>query len=111
MTIEMNRPEDLFSDPEMVAIAKGASVAETRKTMKDNLKHNEPIEGDIRNVNTFSRLELMKTKTRELTAMCKDQSFLDTFDLLAMDWVYSDQLFWEGSMAEAHMKKILSTVL
>lgn len=106
--IEMSRPEDILP-PELVAMAKGdeplpetTSVEFMRAALKKKL-HLDPA--DIAKVNTFSRMDLVKDKMRELTAVCKDQEVIDVFDLLAMDWVYSDRLEWDGSMADIHMKK------
>ena len=74
---------------------------------------------ELEQVNTFSRMELMKEKTRELirhvsaNAKPDDRSMhkaMEEFDLLAMDWVYSDRLDWEGSLPDKQAKKIMAHV-
>jgi hypothetical protein len=116
MTIEMLSPQELFKDPEMADIATGKSVGQARKNLHDKTKAGDPISvAEIAEVNTFSRLECMQEKTRELTGFLTGhtsteeiQKMMDTYDLLAMDWVYSDELKWDGSMADVQMKKIIS---
>jgi hypothetical protein len=82
----------------------------------------EPIEfGEIEKVNTFSRMELMKEKTREMTgALVRGKSKPDDwtlhklcqeYDMLALDWVYSDRLEWEGSLPDKQVKRILERAL
>ena len=114
MTIEMRSPQELFKDPEMVNIATGKSVAQQRKILHEKVNQMEPVSpSDMEEVNTYSRLEHMKEKTRELTAAMAGHDsteeihkMMDTYDLLAMDWVYSDELKWDGSMADVQAKKI-----
>lgn len=119
MTIEMHSPEELFSDPEMIGMAKGTiplpKVKEARAILKEKLKNDEPIAvADIEKVNTPFRRELMMKKTKELCSFTvgadpKDEQLhmmMDMFDYLALDWVYSDVLRWEGSLADSYANKI-----
>jgi hypothetical protein len=81
----------------------------------------EPIElEEIGKVNTFSRMELMKEKTRELTAAITGKAkpddwtlhkLFDEYHMLAMDWVYSDRLDWEGSLPDKQARKIVARAL
>ena len=111
--IEMSKPEDLFHDPQMLAMAKGEvelpstkSVRELREKLhKKVLNMDQLTPEEVEKVNTFSRLDVVKDKMREFIDKCHDQEAIDTFDLLAMDWVYSDCLEWDGSIADKYMKE------
>ena len=72
---------------------------------------------EVEFVNTFSRLERVKQKMRELTARAsasisdkKDFEFFHllfhSWDVLAIDWIYSDVLEFEGSLPDAKGKEI-----
>ena len=117
--IEMHSPEELFKDDEMISIAKGQTkVSDTRKILHEKVKNGEPLAvSDMAKVNTPSRMETMQTKTRELTGHMIGHTMTDeihkameTFDYLAIDWVYSDELHWGGSMADEQAKKIKAMV-
>lgn len=119
MTIEMSSPGELFkNDPEMARIAKGElTVEEARKILHAKVRKTEPIEpSQIAQVNTDARMEMMKTKTRELMASVAASGkiteeimlLVDMFDCLALDWVYSNRLLWEGSLADGYAQKIIS---
>ncbi len=69
---------------------------------------------DLKWVNFFSRRELVREKTRELSlflsrcavpgeALFKMQ---ESFDYLAQDWIYSEALEWEGTPAWRHAEKL-----
>ena len=114
--IELSSPDELFNDPEMLAMAKGQvelpstkSVRELREKLHRKVEAHEQLSIDeLKQVNTFSRLDLIKDKMREVTEKCRDNEAIDVFDLLAMDWVYSDRAEWEGSLADIQMKKMLT---
>jgi hypothetical protein len=89
-------------------------IERERRYLHESVALNEPIEiDDLKRVNTFSRMELMKEKTRELTrALINHQpsdvlyEMLETFNHLAVDWVYSDVLLWEDSLAAKQVQSI-----
>ena len=94
------------------------TVKNLRKELRATVNDMEEISmADIQRVNTFSRRELMKTNTRELTALVcsfinpsQHKEFarhLEEYDHLATDWVSSNRLDWEGSMADKQSKKIV----
>lgn len=118
MTIEMFAPEQIFTDATLIAMAKGQTplpkVSEVRSVLKEKLKNDEPIAiKDIERVNTPFRKELMLKKSAELCALTVNVTpndelllMMDMFDYLALDWVYSDELRWEGSLADSYANKI-----
>jgi hypothetical protein len=75
---------------------------------------------DLKQVNTFSRIELVKEKTRELTVLASAfakgpdaenlHRLFAQWDALAMDWVYSDRLEYGGSFPDAKAKEIESEI-
>lgn len=92
-----------------------------RKSLHECVHAMEAIDpGEVDLVNTFSRTELMKNKTRELTALLcafvpreKFNHFIelqDQYDHLAIDWVYGNELEWDGSIVDNHVKKIISEI-
>jgi len=116
MTIEMSSPEEILQ-PELVAIAKGATTTEARRILHEKVKNSEPIAiTDVEKVNTPFRRELMKRKTRELRDYISIHNpnpddnqlhlMLDMYDYLAIDWVYSNALLWNGSLACEYAQKI-----
>lgn len=76
-------------------------------------------EKDIKLVNTFSRLDLVKQKTNEMNSkLCREadprdpeiHAMCEKFDYLAIDWVYSNEPAWEGSAADLQSKKIYASL-
>lgn len=116
--IEMSRPEDVLTDPQAIAIAKGEiTVEQARKMLHERVGRTAPISiSEIAEVNTSARMEAMKQKTRELMAVVSTSKnltndlllMIDMFDCYAMDWVYSDRLKWEGSIADSYADKIIA---
>lgn len=72
---------------------------------------------DLHKVNMFSRMEIMKQKTRELTANVSafvkpehhDKFILlcDQFGHLAIDWVNGNDLEWQESLADKKASRIM----
>ena len=94
------------------------TVKNLRKELHATVNDMEEISmGDIYRVNTFSRRELMKTNTRELTALVcsfinpaqhvEFARHLEEYDHLAIDWVSSNTLDWDGSMVDKQSNKII----
>lgn len=97
------------------------TVNQLRKELHTKVSELDEIEmDDLKLVNTFSRMELIKEKTREITALAsafaqqKDfkmfHTLFDAWDALAIDWVYSDVLDYSGSLADAKAKEIESEI-
>lgn len=86
------------------------TVHDMRKELKRRLAATEPIDvEDVRCVNGHSRRELMQQKSRELLAEIYARAkhpdrllrhMFDVYEHLAMDWVCSETLEWEGSLAD-----------
>lgn len=89
------------------------SVSELRIHLKRRLHDEDHADvAEIAKVNTFERIKTMQTKTRELTdALIKtgslpDKIEMDKYDHLAIDWVYSDRVEWDGSLAYLQAEKL-----
>lgn len=120
MTIEFRSPEECLP-PECVPMARGfeplppLKVQEFRAILKERLQRNDcPDASEIASVNVFERMKLMQQKTRELmdsivaSKRMPIESLMQKYDFLAIDWVYSDRLEWNGSLAAEMVKKILT---
>ena len=97
-------------------------VKSTRDALHLKIKDTEPIDVEkLKKVNTFSRLERMKKKTAELTEIVcalmpmqnKDRflefyKLLNEYNLLVIDWVYGNELEWDGSFPDKQIEKIMA---
>ena len=68
---------------------------------------------EIVHVNTMARQETMRGKTSELMLVVSLaphskalSDMIDVFDYLALDWVTSDDLTWDGSLPDLQIQKI-----
>jgi len=60
-------------------------------------------------VNIPGRKLIVKEKTMEVFSKAAhvDQKIWDAYDLLAHDWIYSDEADWKGSLPELKLRNIL----
>lgn len=95
-------------------------IRELRKELHGKVRDMEQIDfEDIHKVNTRARMELMQEKTRELTKFVNANARSDDwdthkmmgeYDMLAIDWVYSDKAEWEGSFPDNKIHKIIERI-
>ena len=120
MTIEFGSLEEIFKDrPDLIPMEKGLeplpplTVKEFRAVLRGRLAKNDcPDPDEIAKVNVFERMKLMQQKSRDLldhilkVQKMPDEKMIEKYDYLAIDWVYSDQLEWAGSLADKEAEKI-----
>ena len=93
-------------------------VSQLRKELHQQVKDGLVIDvADVEIVNTFSRTDVMKENTRDLTkilsAFVSKEDYgifikhLQEFEHLAVDWISSGNLEWQESLAAKKMAQIM----
>lgn len=97
-------------------------VPELRALLHEKVRNSEEVSAEaIAMVNTPERMEVMKQKTRDLVAYVAARlplgvapqavnDGMQVYDALAIDWVYGDELEWDGSLADRKAAEIRELV-